>query len=372
MTIEIKNILSLIKRLHPTFVRLIGIFFGVYLMGAHAFFSFYFIHMLLKSIAALFYLDSDVNIARNIKKKIPIRIKYFSYVVLLNTISAIFILSVYVLVIVLFDKFISSQAIDMGFAKFYALTICSTILVPFAGVIKSQGSFFSKALVLRGENLMILFFIVVFVVTDIDRAFLPYAWLSASLIMSLLMIVFGLLYLARLDPDVGSAPMDRMTKKAIWQEIITYSMRRTNSRATFLMAKGAISAILGPFAGLALKAIHFSDDVRRQEYFTKLKRRRLFKHFDNRVPSAVKRSITRGRALSGALVIAALIVAAMIALRGILDDLLLLGLLVLVSKIVSISVRFLVLIFLVPPPKDVPASDENHTYDEDGTSFKAL
>lgn len=372
MTIEIKNILSLIKRLHPTFVRLIGIFVGIYLMGAHAFFLFYFIHMLLKSIGALFYLGSDVSVARQINKKGSVRINYLFFVILLNSISAIFTLFFYWLAIVLFDEFISSQAIDMDFAKFYALTTIGAILVPFAGVIKSQGSVFSKALVLRGENLMTLFFIAAFVVTGIDHAFLPYAWLSASLIMSLLMIVFGLLHLARLGSNVGNAPMDRVEKKAIWQEIITYSMRRTNSRATFLMAKGAVSAILGPFAGLVLKAIRFSDDVRRQEYFAKLRKRRLFKHFNNRVPSAVKRSISRRRALSAALILAALIVAAMMALRGILDDLLLLGLLVLVSKIVSISVRFLVLSLLVPPPKDVPIGDENHTYDEDGVSFKVL
>jgi len=316
-------------------------------MGAHDFLIFYFVHMVLKSLRALFFIDSGESVFQSIKKKSRIELSHFALLFAMSTVSSLLILVSYFTIILLFDYAVSPKTINMDFFKLYALTIIGNLLMPFAGVVQAKGNVWVKVLLLRGHHLMNLICILAFFAMGIDGALLPYVWLLTSMVMALLIFVFGIFYFANIEKIGSALSVDRMKGKMISRNIVDHSARRTNNRATFLATKGVISAFLGPFAGLALKSIRFDDRNRRKQYVAKIKDRGLVNRFDDQIPDAVKRGLANDRPFWIVLTLAVLVLVLMIVLRGTLDAFLLLGLLVLASKMMSISLRVLVLNMLI-------------------------
>jgi len=342
MRLSVTSAISMVRRLHPTLARLAGIFAGIYLMGAHDFFIFYFVHMILKSLMALFLFDSDVSVFRNLRKYSKIETVHFAFLVLISALSSIVILLFYLCFIFFFEKIIAPGVIDVEFFKIYSLTIISCVAIPFSGVIRANSGYWVKALVLRGRNLMNLSLIIVFAIVGIDGSFVPYIWLSTGVMLSIFMIILAIYHLYHIEKS-DQRIFNSLKARTVFENTLAYSARRTNNRATFLATKGVMSAFLGPFAGLALKSINFGDQTKRQGYVNKIRNRQLVNQLDGSIPDAVKRSFAKDRPFRIGLMIASVLLAGVVALRGTLDAFLLLGLLVVVSKILSISLRVLVL-----------------------------
>lgn len=355
MRLELKPALGTIRRLHPTIARIAGIFAGLYLMGTHAFLAFYFVHLLLKSLKALFLLDGSIIVSHRVRKNSTIKISYFTFLTAAGVLSSLLVSISYLGSLFFFDRMISSDTIDMTFAQLYALTIVSNLIVPFAGVVRARASLWVRAFIFRGQHLMKLLFIAAFFVLEIDGALLPYVWLATSLIVSSLMLVVGLFHFMRLGPRPPSWPIEWYKIRLMWQRMIGHSARHTNNRATFLATKGVVSAFLGPFAGLALKSIRFDNEARRRRYVARIKDRDAVNRLGGRIPNAVKRGLAEDQPFWIVTGLALLILGIVVVLRGTLDALLLLGLLMVVSKMLSVSLRLLVLNWLMsmrPSPGD--------------------
>lgn len=347
MTLDVKAAFRAVWRVHPTIARLAGIFVGIYLMGAHDFLVFYLVHMLLKSLTALFFVDSHVLVFWRVRRISAIDLAHFPFLVAMSIASSLFIAIFYLIFIWLFDKFVAPNMIDIEFFKLYALTIFSNILMPFVGLIKARGSLLVKGLALRSQHLMTLIFIAAFVIMGFDGALLPYVWLLTSILVSLMVLLLGMYYFYKTEKTGHVIPVDWQRGKVIAQRIIGHSARRTNNRATFLATKGVMSALLGPFAGLMLKSIGFSNQSRRQQYVAKIRNKNLVSRLDDRIPESIKRSLEKNRLFRVVLTLAVLVIAVAVGLRGTLDAFLLLGLLVLASKMLSVSLRVLALDLLV-------------------------
>lgn len=361
MAITYGTVFNTLWRLKPTLARIAGIVAGSIVMGPHAFIRFYFVHMLLKSIKILFFFDADMNIFQTIRKEKKIRRRHFYYIVAWNTGLCLMALAAYIGAIEFFDRFVSIDLIDIKFAYVYALTIVGNLLVPYEGVIKVRGGYWLKSVALRGMHLINLVLIAGFVIAGFDGAYLPYVWLSTSMIMAILVFGFGV-YLLHGAIDRGDqAPLGRALRDSIWQNVIDYSACRTRNRAVMVAARGAISAFLGPFAGLALQAIHFGDQVKRRKYMAMLKTQSLVRQTASRIPRSLTRGLTRDRLFGVVLVVALLILAFMVPLRSRLDALLLLGLLVLASKLLSVALRVLVLKALASSDANLLPSEESET-----------
>ena len=347
MRIDFKPFVSTFRRLHPTFARLAGIFAGIYVMGAHDFLIFYFVHLVLKSLGALFFIDSAENAHRAVRKKSALALSHVALLFTMSAMSTLVVLAFYFSVILLFDHVIAPDVIDVGFFTLYALTITGNLLMPLVGVIQAKATFWVRTFVLRGRYLMTLVFIAAFVFLGFNSALLPYVWLLTSLIMSALVLSFGLYYLKDVQ-TVGSAlPIDWTKGKTVSKDIINSGVRRTSNRATFLATKGVMSAFLGPFAGLALKTIQFDNARKRERYVAKIKKKDFVSRVGERIPDKVKRGVADDRPYWVVLALAILALAIMIAFKSTLDAVILLGLLMLASKMLSVSLRILVLNSLI-------------------------
>jgi len=346
-------------RLKPTFARIAGIVAGSYIMGPHAFARFYLVHMLLKSLKILFFFDADMNIFQTIRKEKKIRWRHFSYIIAWNAGLCLMVLVVYLGAIEFFDRFVSIDLIDVDFAYVYALTIVGNLLVPYEGVIKAKGGYWLKSIALRGMHLINLALIGGFVLAGFDGANLPYVWLSTSMIMAVLVFGAGVYLLHGVIDRGNRAPLGRALRDSIWQNVIDYSASRSRNRAVTVATRGAISAVLGPFAGLALQAIHFGDEVKRKKYMAMLKTKSLVRQATNRIPRSVTRALTRDRLFGVVLVVALLILAFIVPLRNQMDALMLLGLLVLASKLLSVALRVLVLKALTSNDAKLLISEES-------------
>ena len=257
------------------------------------------------------------------------------------------ILAFYFSVILFFDHVIAPDVIDIGFFTLYALTVTSNLLMPLVGVIQAKASFWVRTLVLRGRYLMTLLFIAAFVVLGFDSALLPYVWLMTSLIMSALVFSFGLYYVKNVQTAGNALPIDWTKSKTVSKDIINAGARRTSNRATFLATKGVMSAFLGPFAGLALKTIQFDNARKRKRYVAKIKKKDFVTRVGERIPNKVKHGVAEDRPFWVVLILAFVALAIMIAFKGTLDAVILLGLLMLASKMLSVSLRILVLNSLI-------------------------
>lgn len=347
MKLSIWSAQQTLQRVHPTIARIIGIFAGIFIMGAHDFLIFYFVHMVLKSLTALFLVNSDILVFRFIRRRSSIDFSHFTFVFLASIISSLFILISYFGFVAVFDLFISPGTIDVEFFKLYALTIISSAISPFAGIVRAKGGNLLTLVALRGRNFLVLIFILAAFLSGIDEALLPYAWLLASLTVSFLVLGTGFYYFCMTTKTGSLFPVDWRRGGIVLRRIVGLSARRTDNRATFLATKGAMSAFLGPFAGLVLKTIRFENRGKRHQYVATIRKRGVVNRFERRIPAPVKSGLEKEHLFRGVLILAVLVLAIVVILRGTLDSFLLLGLLVLASKMMSISLRLLVLNSLV-------------------------
>ncbi len=343
MAIKKDRILEFGRNMHAALVRVICIFIGIFMMGFQAFFGFYFLHMILTSLIRFYTLDSDVDVQRMVRRKGSIGWQYLGYISSLHLITSLLILALYWSFITLFDRQIAPGTLDMGFAKLYALIILGNLITPLTGIIRAKAPQSVQEVVLRGQYAATLVFIVGFMVASVDAALLPYAWLFSSLAMTALRLGFAVYYLWGADTKSSSAPLSRQKARDLWQSILSLSAVRTDKRVTFLGAKAVISALLGPFASLALKAVGFNDDAKRQRYADKAGRTWPLRQLGRRLSHSPAQRVSIEHVLLCILLASTMALALLLAMGGRLDPFLLLGSLALSCKILAISLRALLL-----------------------------
>ncbi|MGI9489641.1 MAG: hypothetical protein ACR2RF_27890 [Geminicoccaceae bacterium] len=337
------RILEFCRNMHAALLRIICIFIGIYMMGVEAFFSFYFLHMILTSLIRFYTLDSDVDVQRMVRRKGSIGWQYLGYISSLHLITSLLILALYWSFITLFDRQIAPGTLDMGFAKLYALIILGNLITPLTGIIKAKAPQVVQEVVLRGQYAVTLACIIGFVAASVDAALLPYAWLLSSLAMAALRLGFAVQYLWGTDTKSPSTPLSRQRARDLWRSILSLSAMRTDRRVTFLGAKAVISALLGPFASLTLKAVGFNDDTKRQRYADRAGRTWPLRQLGRRLSDSPAQRISIEHVLLCILLASTVALAILLAMGGHLDPFLLLGSLALSCKILAISLRALLL-----------------------------
>lgn len=337
------RILEFFRNMHGALLRIVCIFIGIYVMGFQAFFSFYFLNMILVSLIRFHTLDSDVDVQRMVRRNGSIGWQYLGYISSLHLITSLLILAIYWSFITFFDHQIAPETLDMAFAKFYALIILGNLITPLTGIIRAKAPPIVQEVVLRGQYAVTLLCILGFLAAGMEASLLPYAWLLSSLAMTALRLGFAVHYLWRAGASSPSASLSRKRALDLWQSILSLSAVRTNKRVTFLGAKAVISALLGPFASLTLKAVGFNDDAKRQRYADKAGRTWPVPQIGRRLSHSPAQKIRIEHVLFCALLASTIALSLLLAMGGSLDPFLVLGSLALSCKILAISLRALLL-----------------------------
>lgn len=343
MATKKNRILDFFKNMHGALLRIVCIFIGIYVMGAHAFFSFYFLNMILVSLIRFHTLDSDIDVQRMVRRDGSIGWQYLGYISSLHLITSLMILAFYWSFITFFDHKIAPGTLDMPFAKLYALIILGNLITPLTGIIRAKAPPIVQEIVLRCQYAITLVFILGFVLAGLDAALLPYVWLVSSLALTALRLGFSVYYLWRADSSSPSASLNRQKALDLWQSILALSAVRTNRRVTFLGAKAVISALLGPFASLTLRAVGFNNDAKRQRYADKAGRTWPVPQIGRRLSHSPAQKIRIEHVLFCILVASTIALSLLLAMGGSLDPFLVLGSLALSCKILAISLRALLL-----------------------------
>ncbi len=340
-------------RIQSTLGRIGGIAAGTVIMGPYDFLSFYFVHMFLRSLIVLFSFDTDVNVTQTIRKHQKIGIGHFTFLHGCNAILVIPILLFYLTTIEIFDHFVTPGFINLDFAYMYTLIAFATILLPLDGVIRGSKNVLARTLVLRGTNILTVVLIVPFLLFGIDPDHLPYVWVCSAAITLVMSIGVGLYMLvSRIDLSSWKAPPGQ-TYKDVLQAVVDYGASTTRNRAIMIIVRGLVAIILGPFAGMTLSAFQFGDQNNRRKYLSKFKDRKLFRKMTKRAksanirtPSFFKWATANDRPLYFLVLVACTIAFFIYAMRDSASAIILLGMLVVASKMFGISLRIIVLTIL--------------------------
>jgi len=345
--------LRTLLRIQSTLGRIGGIAAGTIIMGPTDFLSFYFVHMFLRSLIVLFCFDTDVNVTQTIRKHKKIGLGHLAFLHGWNAILSILILVFYLATIEIFDRFVTTGFINLDFAYIYALIIIGSALRPLDGVIRSARNVWLKTMVLRGSNLLTVVLIIPFVLFGIEHHYLPYVWVCSAVIGLIMTVSIGAYMLAsRIDLSDWKPPSGQ-TFKDILQAVVDYGATRTRNRAVMIVMRGVVAIVLGPFAGVTLSAFQFGNQNNRERYLSKFKEKKLFrkatkraKVAKKRTPAFLKWATTNDRPLYILVMLAFAIIVAIFALRDSANAIILLGMLVVASKMFGISLRIIVLTLL--------------------------